>query len=277
MRFWRRGNEDESAPETEAPEPRAERSWSNYADHFVVVIRGTDEWEREPFERAVVADFTEIGQELPLEEFVSELEAWLGARRGAAPFQIQIRRSYLSAGAAGVGAELVITFLGTAGGTVVGMAMYDALLAFVKERFAPAEASGTRVSLDWLRNEEPDDATRWLAGWVATALDRRGSELTLVSLDRGEDEIRAVYTSATAATRFASTRPATGSPGSTTTAAPRHEVFPPPRLRRLGARLLRAGGGRSAGTHLGGPCPAAPAGDLVASAGRQVAGGRGRD
>jgi hypothetical protein len=115
------------------------------------------------------------------------------SRPGAEYHETEIRRSYLQAGASGVGAQLLITFLGTTVGGVVSYGIYDALLAFVKQRFARDEPSATRVPLDWLRNEEPDDAAAHLAGWLGRAIDRRGSELDLVSLDRDEDEIRAVY------------------------------------------------------------------------------------
>jgi hypothetical protein len=54
----------------------------------------------------------------------------------------------------------------------------DGLLALVRERFAPDEVRRPRVRLDWLRNEDPDDAARHLAGWVARAIDRRAAELT---------------------------------------------------------------------------------------------------
>jgi hypothetical protein len=40
--------------------------WSTYADSFGLVIRETDSAGDAPYERAVAADFTEIGVYLPL-------------------------------------------------------------------------------------------------------------------------------------------------------------------------------------------------------------------
>ena len=85
-----------------------------------------------------------------------------------------------------------MTFVGTTGGTVAGLASYDAMLAFVKRRFAPDSAE-RGASLEWLQNLDPDDAAIHLAGWVARAFDRRSSEPALVNLDRQEKEIRATY------------------------------------------------------------------------------------
>jgi hypothetical protein len=188
---WRRRQgEDEAVSEPEAPE-RAVRPWSRYAQSVGIVVRETAEPDDESVASAVSASFIEVDLDLPLEEFVPEVSAWLAERRGDF-FKVEIGRSYSNAGASFVGAELLITFLGTAGGTVAGVALYDALLAFVKQRFGLGERDGgTRV--DWLRSLDEGFAQDYVAGHVARAIDCRRSDLTLVEFVLDENEARAVY------------------------------------------------------------------------------------
>lgn len=186
----RRRSEDETAAETGTGTTPA-RPWSRYADSFSMVIRETDWRGEEPYSRALAADFVEIGVDLPLEELVPEVEGWLARERGD-NFQVEIRRTYVSAGASGVGAQLLITFLGTTGGTVASLAIYDALRAFVKERVAPgSRGGGARIA--YLRSLDEADAESYLAGRVARAIDRRRSDLVLVEFVLDENEARAVY------------------------------------------------------------------------------------
>lgn len=192
MHWFRRRREREAEPGPEPADAVDARTWTTYTDHFTVVVRETDTWQQEPYSRAVVADFVEIGQELPLEEFVPELERWLGEQRGD-NYEVEIRRSYLSAGASGVGAQLLITFLGSTAGGVASFAIYDALLALIRQRFSPAEVPRPAASLERLRDDDPADVAEELAGWLARALDCRRADLSLVELDRDEDVIRATY------------------------------------------------------------------------------------
>ena len=95
MRSRRRESEDETPSETEAPE-RVIRPWSRYAQSVTVVVRETIEAEDESVASAVSLSFLEVDLDLPLEEFVPEINAWLAERRGDF-FQVAIGRSYSNA------------------------------------------------------------------------------------------------------------------------------------------------------------------------------------
>jgi hypothetical protein len=188
-----RRDEDESDPETPTTEVPGRHSWSSYADHFTVVVRQSDEREERQYASAVVVDFGEVGADVPIEELVPELESWLGEQRGD-NYAITTFRSHLFAGGSAVNAQLVISLLGTVGVGIASQAIYDGMIAFVKSRLARSElVPRARARLEWLRNEEPDDAVAHLTGWVASALDRRRSELSLVEFAQNEAELRAVY------------------------------------------------------------------------------------
>jgi hypothetical protein len=175
----------------EAPEPRPASPWSTWAQSFTLVIREGDERGEGPCDRAVTASYKEIDADLPLEEFVPELQRWLANERGDF-FNVTTSRRHLTAGASFVGAELLIVLLGTTAGTVAGIPIAEALLAFVKERLGLRHRGGG-ARIEYLRSLDPGDAESYVSARVARAIDCRRSDLTLVEFVLDENEARAVY------------------------------------------------------------------------------------
>ena len=128
-----------------------------------------------------------IGGDLDLEHFPEQIQQWL-AERGDPTRDIETRKRDTYVGAAAITAELIITFLGTASGTIA----LEELWQYIKRRLIP-KTSSSQADLDWLL-QLPVEALASDLGWrVARATDRRYSDLTLVRVSQEPDEISAVF------------------------------------------------------------------------------------
>jgi hypothetical protein len=153
------------------------------------VIRETGWTGEAPFERAVVVEAGGIA-DLQLEEFVTEAARWLARERGD-NFTIETRRTYVSAGASGDFAQLLITFLGATAGGVASRGIYDALLALARGRHFPDWTGESKV--DYYRSLNESDVATILGRHVTTAINQGRSEFELVELVIGRDAVRAIF------------------------------------------------------------------------------------
>lgn len=160
-----------------------------YVEALRVVVRQTDRPGDSAPASALVGAF-DIGDDLPLDALVDELERWL-VQRGREPFEIGTRRSRAHVGASGSGTEIAIWFL-SAGGAVAIHEVWE----YLKRRL-PRGEEAVRRQFDWLRRLDPDELPDQLGWMLARSLDARRAELRLVEIARGEDEIRGTFETST--------------------------------------------------------------------------------
>jgi hypothetical protein len=163
---------------------------SRGADEFRIVIRETDWVGEGPVERAVLVD-AGGALDLPLEEFVSEAARWIHRARGD-HFTIKTERTYVSVGASGDVAQLMITFLGATAGGVASRAIYDGLLELSRRRLLP-DRTERESTASYLRGLPEADVARILSDHLALAIDARRSEPMMVELVIDDGGLRGVY------------------------------------------------------------------------------------
>jgi hypothetical protein len=154
-----------------------------YIEGLHVVLRSAAEWDGE-LEEALVA-MIDVGGSSPLPNIVPEVERWL-ADRGQALLTVETRVQHVHAGAAGVGAELIVALIGSASTVTV-----QELWRFIRRRLEGEHQ--LRQEADWYHSLEPGESADPIAQTLAQALDRRRAELTLVELRERPDAITAVY------------------------------------------------------------------------------------
>jgi hypothetical protein len=104
-----------------------------------------------------------------------------------APFELRTSRTRHEVGASGMSAGLVVTVIAS-GITQIAL---EELWRYIKSLLPESAVPWTPV--EWLRQLDEDELAQALQSQIASALDRRRSELTLVQLLRDKNEISAVF------------------------------------------------------------------------------------
>lgn len=162
---------------------------TRYVDGLSVILRDSDGQLGSAdleYDKILYAE-VDVGGDLDLEHFPEQIQEWL-LERGDPTRDIETRRTDTYVGASGAGAVLIVTFLGSAVGTIA----LDELWQFIKRRLIPS-SSPAQADLDWLLQLPVEDLANDLAWRVARATDRRFSDLTLVRVSQESDEVSAVY------------------------------------------------------------------------------------
>jgi hypothetical protein len=160
-----------------------------YVETLHFVVRQAEHGVDLPSE-ALVGAF-DVGEDVPLDEIFDKLHDWF-VRENYEPFAVETRRSVAEVGATGIGTELVLTFLGAAGGVALNEAWQ-----YVKT-LLPRGDESVRSEFRWLREAvEPDERPQYLAESLARALEARSAELRLLDYSEAENEFRATFETST--------------------------------------------------------------------------------